>query len=183
MPSKPTFSSPHVRGSRSPKLSVATLGVMLMCGVVGCKKTAKADESTLTPLCLEVARSTYTPQHLAQLERAFFTDRRSRELLNLNALTLSSFREVEASATLGTYELIFDFVDQKGEPIVFHNNSETGGVKLEGLNHVVFRGSCEISWSFFKRNAFQRSFKISALSHERFKQVIQKDKVQKKNAL
>ena len=102
--------------------------------------------------------------------------------LNLNALTLSSFREVEASATLGTYELIFDFVDQAGEPIVFHNNSETGGVKLEGLNHVVFRGSCEVSWSFFKRNAFQRSFKINALSHERFKQLIKKEKIQKRNA-
>ena len=129
-----------------------------------CTKSERANEVTLSKVCMKAAKDTILPSTLQRLEMTFFADKRARGLLAIDKIKMKSMREVSSSATLGTYELIFEFTDQKGAVLVLRNDDATGGVALDGPNQVMFRGVCEVQWSHFKGRPFQKSFSVNAVS-------------------
>jgi len=137
---------------------------LALAAPLGCSKSERANEVTLARVCAETAKNTIEPSTLQRLEMRFFTDRRSRDLLSLDRLKLKSLREVSSSATLGVYELLFEFVTAQGAPLVLRNDERTGGVSLDGPNQVMFKGVCEVQWSHFKGRPFQKSFAIKAVN-------------------
>jgi hypothetical protein len=141
---------------------IASMCLTPLLWVTGCKQSKKANQESLTPFCLKLAKERYSERDLGRLESSFYTDKRARGQLKHSDLKLTSYREVDSSATLGTYELVFDFMKGK-EPLTLHNTSETGGFSLKGPNHVTFRGVCEVKWSYFKKSAFQKSFEFKAI--------------------
>ena len=129
-----------------------------------CTKSERANEVTLSKVCMEAAKATILPSTLQRLEMTFFADKRSRGLLAIDKIKMKNMREVSSSATLGTYELIFEFTDQQGAVLVLRNDDSTGGVSLDGPNQVMFKGVCEVQWSHFKGRPFQKSFSVKAVS-------------------
>lgn len=156
---------------------ISTLTCMGLLLLSGCKKSQKANEETLTKLCMDTAQSSYSSSTLAHMEQKFFTDKKARGILKLSDLLLGSYREVESSATLGVYELLFYMVDSKDDVVLLHNGPNTGGISLENPNHVSYQGVCEVKWSHFKGSPLIKKFKLQALSPDQIAQKIQKSKL------
>jgi hypothetical protein len=152
------------RGARARGLTLIAALLTTLALTASCTKSERANEVTLSKVCMAAAKDTILNSTLQRLEMTFFADKRSRGLLAIDKLKLKSMREVSSSATLGTYELVFDFTDQKGDVLVLRNDDATGGVSLDGPNQVMFRGVCEVQWSHFKGRPFQKSFDIKAVS-------------------
>lgn len=145
--------------------------------LIGCKKTQKANEETLTKLCLSLAQESYPRQALTYLEQRFFTDKKARGLLKHEDLLLGSYREVESSATMGVYELIYYMVDSRDQVVLLHNGPKTGGISLEHPNHISYVGECVVKWSHFKGSPLIKSFKLHPLSPDQVSRKIKKSKL------
>ena len=143
----------------------------------GCKKSRTASEESLTKLCLELAQNRYPKAALKHIEQRFFSDKKARGLIKLSDLTLGSYREVESSATLGVYELLFYFVNAQDEVTVLHNGPKTGGISLDQPNHISYVGACEIKWSHFKGSPLIKKFKLQPLRPDLIEQKIAKSKL------
>lgn len=146
---------------------LARLALLTLCGaslLVGCGKSDKANEVTLSKVCTQAAKDTIAPSTLARLEMNFFADKRSRGQLKIDHIKLKSMREVSSSATLGSYEMIFEFTDGRGDVLVLRNDDSTGGISLDGPNQLMVKGVCEVQWSHFKGRPFQKSFSIQPVS-------------------
>ena len=160
----------------TPLISLSLCLLCLFC-LSGCKKSKKATEDNLNQLCLELARESYPNQELARLEQRFFSDKQSRGILKHEDLLLGSYREVESSATLGVYELLYYMVNAQDQVILLHNGPKTGGISLDQPNHISYVGECAIKWSHFKGSPLIKSFKLQALSPDRVAQRIKKSKL------
>jgi hypothetical protein len=137
----------------------------LLCApLAACSKSERANEVTLARVCNKAAIETIAPKTLRQLEMRFFADKRARDLLSVERIKLKSMREVRSSATIGAYELTFDFLSAQGDVLVLRNVESTGGVSLEGPNQVMFKGVCEVQWSHFKGRPLQKTFSIQTIS-------------------
>jgi len=162
---------PHPRLITSAHL--ISLSLCFLC-FSGCTKSKKATEDNLNQLCLQIAKESYPSQELARLEQRFFSDKQSRGILKHEELLLGSYREVESSATLGVYELLYYMVNAQDQVVLLHNGPKTGGISLDQPNHISYVGECTIKWSHFKGSPLIKSFKLQAISPDLVAQKIKR---------
>jgi len=167
--------------SRAQRYKIWSLltALSLLC-FTSCSGSKKASEEKLKERCLKLASSSYPEATLQRLERSFFSDKQARGLLKLKDLELGSYREVNSSATMGTYELLFYFVNPRDEVVMLHNGPKTGGISLDQPNHISYQGVCQIKWSHFKGSAFLERFELKALSPKLVKHNIKNSKLKDK---
>jgi hypothetical protein len=99
----------------------------------GCQE--KATQKSLNTLCLKDLEKYFQSYPLERLEHKFFTDHRTRNILKWEQVQLKKFKELDASATLSTYQLLYHFKDGKGRRVDYKIHLKQ--VELACLNPIM----------------------------------------------
>ena len=131
----------------------------------GCQE--KATQKSLNKLCLKDLKKYFQFYPLERLEHKFFTDHRGRNILKWEHIKLKSYKELDASATLSTYQLLYQFQNAQGQRIDLHNTPKTGGVSLSKPNHATYELECKIFWNSFKGTKIDSKLSIHMVNLEK----------------
>ena len=143
---------------------IGTLAVFIGLNT-GCQE--KATQKSLNKLCTQDLKKYFQFYPLERLEHKFFTDHRSRNILQWDQVQLKQFKELEASATLSTYQLLYQFKDSQGQRVDLHNTPKTGGVSLSKPNHATYELECKIFWNSFKGKKIDSKLSIHMIDLEK----------------
>lgn len=129
--------------------SIILVCLLFSFSLTSCKKSADV-QSQVKQSCLKKVRKYLAKNPAERLEQKFFTDSRSRGLLQVDRLKEGYYREESASATVSRHHIMFQFQDEQGTPVVLANSTETGGSRLQGSNRVSYEFHCKTTWNLFK---------------------------------
>ena len=156
-------------GSKSLKLnhrSIVTLryfATILSCSLLtmplGCTKKSPT-ASVIEEVCRQELKNSIKKKPLGHVEKRFFLDGRSRNILQFEDVYAQSFNEKSASATASRYVQIFGFQKSNGDPVRLLRSPKNGGMSVNKPNLVIPQIRCEVVWSLFKGKAVRADLKF-----------------------
>lgn len=132
-------------------LSLITLG--------GCTKKAPT-QSLIEEACRQELQRSIKKRPLSLIEKRFFLDGRSRNILKIEDVHAQSFNEESSSATASRYVQTFVFQRPDGTPVKLLRSPQNGGMSLSKPNLVSPKIRCQVVWSLFKGKAVRTDLKV-----------------------
>ena len=143
-----------------PKLSLlfSVLGLSLIIQE-GCTKKVPT-QTVIEDACRQELQRSIKKKPLSLIEKRFFLDGRSRNILKIEDIHAQSFNEESSSATASRYVQTFIFQRPDGAPVRLLRSPQNGGMSLSKPNLVSPKIRCQVVWSLFKGKAVRTDLKV-----------------------
>ena len=149
----------NVRIIRPPISSLVLALSLIVLFTCGCSKKTPT-RSVIEEVCRKELKESIKKKPLSNIEKRFFLDGRSRNLLKYEDIQSEDFNEESSSATASRYVLDLGFKKSNGAPVRLLRSPQNGGMSLSGPNLASPKIRCKVVWSLFKGKAVRADLKV-----------------------